>query len=74
MAYILSGDSGTVIFQRTATVTGENAQMSSKVTSNPIEGGGQITDHAVQASMGAIPIRRWARGAPIQAMRDMIGR
>lgn len=47
MAYILSGDSGTVIFQRTATVTGENAQMSSKVTSNPIEDGGQITDHAV---------------------------
>lgn len=47
MSYILIGDSGTVTFQKTGTITGENAQMTSKVTSNPIEGGGAITDHAV---------------------------
>lgn len=47
MSYILIGDSGTVTFSKTGTITGENAQMTSKVTSNPIEGGGIITDHAV---------------------------
>lgn len=44
--YYLIGDSGTVIFTKTGTVTGESATMSSKVSSNPIEGGGNITDHA----------------------------
>lgn len=47
MSYMLIGDSGTVIFTKTGTVTGEDATMSSKVTSNPIEGGSSITDHAV---------------------------
>jgi hypothetical protein len=47
MPYTLIGDSGTVIFTKTGTVTSEDATMSSKVTSNPIEGGGSITDHAV---------------------------
>lgn len=47
MSYILIGDSGTVTFERTGTITGESARMTSKVTSNPIEGGGVITDHAV---------------------------
>lgn len=47
MSYILSGDSGTVVFDRTGTITNESPTMSSQVTSNPIEGGGKITDHAV---------------------------
>lgn len=47
MSYILSGDSGTVVFTRTGTVASESTVMSSQVTSNPIEGGGKITDHAV---------------------------
>lgn len=47
MSYMLIGDSGTVVFERTGTVTEESPTMSSQVTSNPIEGGGQITDHAV---------------------------
>lgn len=47
MPYMLIGNSGTVIFDRTGTVTDESPTMSSQVTSNPIEGGGKITDHAV---------------------------
>ncbi|WP_298024499.1 phage baseplate protein [uncultured Dysosmobacter sp.] len=47
MSYILMGDSGTVVFERTGTVSEESPTMSSQVTSNPIEGGGKITDHAV---------------------------
>ena len=47
MSYILSGDSGTVVFDRTGTITNESPTMSSQVTSNPIEGGGKITAHAV---------------------------
>lgn len=47
MSYILMGDSGTVVFDRTGTVSEESPTMSSQVTSNPIEGGGKITDHAV---------------------------
>lgn len=41
MSYILSGDSGTVVFDRTGTITNESPTMSSQVTSNPIEGGGK---------------------------------
>ena len=37
MSYILSGDSGTVVFDRTGTITNESPTMSSQVTSNPIE-------------------------------------
>ena len=44
MSYILSGDSGTVVFDRTGTITNESPTMSSQVTSNPIEGGGYIAD------------------------------
>jgi hypothetical protein len=44
---MLIGDSGTVLFEKTATVTSEDTTMSSKVTSNSIEGGSNITDHAV---------------------------
>ena len=47
MAYVLIGSSGTVTFDKTGTITEESPQMSSQVTSNPIEGGGKITDHAV---------------------------
>lgn len=47
MSYMLIGDSGTVVFERTGTVSEESPTMSSQVTSNPIEGGGKITDHAV---------------------------
>ena len=39
MSYILSGDSGTVVFDRTGTITNESPTMSSQVTSNPIESG-----------------------------------
>lgn len=46
MSYMLMGDSGTVVFERTSTVTGESVKLSSKATSNPIEGGGNINDHA----------------------------
>jgi len=46
MSYMFIGDSGTVIFDRTGTVTGEDAQYSGSVTKNPIERGGQINDHA----------------------------
>lgn len=47
MACMLIGDSGTVVFQKTGAITGEDAQMSSQVTSSPVEGGSKITDHAV---------------------------
>lgn len=47
MSYMLIGDSGTVVFEKTASVTSESPTMSSQVTSSPIEGGGKITDHAV---------------------------
>ena len=46
MSYMFIGDSGTVVFDRTGTVTGEDAQYSGTVTKNPIERGGQINDHA----------------------------
>ena len=47
MSYMLIGSTGTVVFEKTATVTDESPTMSSQVTSSPIEGGGKITDHAV---------------------------
>ena len=47
MSYILSGDSGTVVFDRTGTITNESPTMSSQVTSNPIEGGGKITKFSI---------------------------
>ncbi len=47
MSYMLIGNSGTVVFEKTASVTDESPTLSSQVTSSPIEGGGKITDHAV---------------------------
>ena len=47
MSYMLIGSSGTVVFEKTASVTDESPTLSSQVTSSPIEGGGKITDHAV---------------------------
>ena len=48
MSYYLTGDSGTVAFQPfSGVVESEDATYSNKVTSNPIEGGGAIDDHAV---------------------------
>lgn len=48
MSYYLMGDSGTVVFQPyTGVVESEDAAYSNKVTSNPIEGGSTIDDHAV---------------------------
>ena len=47
MSYMLIGGTGTVVFEKTATVTDESPTMSSQVTSSPIEGGGKITDHVV---------------------------
>lgn len=48
MSYYLMGDSGTVVFRPyTGVVESEDASYSNKVTSNPIEGGSTIDDHAV---------------------------
>lgn len=47
MPYMFLGDSGTVVFDRTGTVTGEEIQYAASVTKNPIEGGGDINDHVV---------------------------
>lgn len=47
MSYILSGDSGTVVFNLIGTVEDESVTFSNKATSNPIEGGSPINDHAV---------------------------
>lgn len=47
MSYMLIGSSGTVVFEKTATITDESPTLSAQVTSSPIEGGGKITDHAV---------------------------
>jgi hypothetical protein len=47
MAYTLIGDSGTVTFKpMTGVIDSEGVSIGNKVTSNPIEGGGQINDHA----------------------------
>ncbi len=48
MSYYLIGDSGTIAFQPLhGVIDAEDASYSNKVTSNPIEGGGTIDDHAV---------------------------
>lgn len=48
MSYYLIGDSGGVYFEPfTGIVESEGASYSNKVTSNPIEGGSTVTDHAV---------------------------
>ena len=60
MSYILSGDSGTVVFDRTGTITNESPTMSSQVTSNPIEGGGKIyTQIKIDeiTNLGAVKVR-----------------
>lgn len=46
MAYLLIGDSGTVQLSGDGIITSESASYTAKVTSNPMEGGGQINDHA----------------------------
>lgn len=58
MSYILSGDSGTVVFNHAGTTTGGLPAMSSQTTSNSIEGGGRIVDHAVLG-----PIKFFIAGA-----------
>ena len=68
MSYILSGDSGTVVFDRTGTITNESPTMSSQVTSNPIEGGGKITDHVVLD-----PIKFTITGVVASGLRDAGG-
>lgn len=48
MSYYLIGDSGSVAFTPfSGVVQGEDATYTNKATSNPIEGGGTINDHAV---------------------------
>lgn len=50
MAYTLTGQNCGVVRldpRKTGIVSGENATFSSKATSNPIEGGGEINDHVV---------------------------
>ncbi len=47
MSSILTGDSGTIVFERIGTITGEDVTISNKATSNPIEKGSPINDHAV---------------------------
>lgn len=48
MSYYLIGDSGSVYFEPFAgIIESEGASYSNKVTSNPIEGGSTVTDHAV---------------------------
>jgi len=44
---MLIGESGAITFEKTGIITGEDVQFSNKATSNPVEGGGVITDHAV---------------------------
>lgn len=47
MSYMLIGSSGTVTFEKTATITDESPTLSAQVTSSLIEGGSKITDHAI---------------------------
>lgn len=64
MSYYLTGDSGTVTFQPfSGVVESEDATYSNKVTSNPIEGGGAIDDHAV-----ADPVKVSVSGAVTSSM------
>ncbi len=48
MDFMLIGDSGVVVFKDNAVITGETKSRTNKATSNPIEGGSQINDHATK--------------------------
>ncbi len=48
MDFMLIGDSGVVSFKDNAVITGETASRSNKATSNPIEQGSPINDHALK--------------------------